>query len=81
MVSKSLSHHKNVLQLVRPQQDSSIVGYLRELLAEAEQGNIVGVIASVHYGGAEFGYIGAGSLVKNPALGLGATLRLSQKLL
>jgi hypothetical protein len=41
----------------------------------------VGVIASVHYGGSEFGYIGAGSLVKNPALGLGATLRLSQKLL
>lgn len=70
-----------MLQFVRPQPDSAIVGYLKDLLKQAEQGSIIGLIASVHYGGAEFGYVGAGSLVANPALGLGATLRLSQKLL
>jgi hypothetical protein len=41
----------------------------------------VGLVAAAHYGGNEFTYTGAGTLVNNPALGLGATLRLSQKLL
>ena len=36
---------------------------------------------AVHYGGGEFGYIGAGTLTETPTLGLGATLRLAQKLL
>lgn len=70
-----------MLQFVRRQPDSAIISYLRELLEQAQGGNIVGLIASVHYGGAEFGYIGAGTLVANPALGLGAAYRLKQKLL
>lgn len=81
-VVRSKQHQPgNVLQFVRRQPDRVIVEYLKDLLEQAERGSIVGVIASVHYGGAEFSYIGAGTLVANPALGLGATLRLSQKLL
>ena len=70
-----------MLQFVRPRPNKAVVSYLRELLEQAELGAIVGVIASVHYGGSEFGYIGAGTLVLNPALGLGAAMRLKQKLL
>lgn len=36
---------------------------------------------AAHYGSIEFGYVGAGTLANNPALGLGATVRLVQKLL
>ena len=55
--------------------------YLKQLLQEAERGEIVGIIAACHYGGPDFGYTGAGSLTTNPALGLGATYRLAQNLL
>jgi len=70
-----------VVVLARPQPDEAIVKSLRELLAEAEKGNVVGLLAAVHYGGPEFGYAGCGSMCDNPAIGLGATLRLAQKLL
>ena len=54
--------------------------YLKQLLHEAERGEIVGIIAACHYGGTEFGYTGAGSMARNPALGIGATFRLAQSL-
>jgi hypothetical protein len=79
--NRSRSQQSNVLQFARRPPDSAIVGYLKDLLEQAERGNIVGIVAAVHHGAAEFGYVGAGTLVANPALGLGATLRLSQKLL
>ena len=70
-----------VLEFQRRQPDSAIVGYLEKLLEDARRGELVGIMIATHYGGKEFGYTGAGTLVSNPALGLGATLRLTQKLL
>lgn len=70
-----------MVALARLQPDAAIVRNLRELLAEAEKGAVVGLLAAVHYGGPDFGYAGCGSMCDNPAIGLGATLRLAQKLL
>ena len=81
MVANQEVKTKNVLHLVRREPDSSIIEYLKALLEQAERGAILGVVAAVHYGSDEFGYVGAGSLVDNSVLGLGAMLRLSQKLL
>lgn len=72
---------ENVVALVRSRPDAAIIKSLRELLAEAEKGTVIGLLAAVHYGGPEFGYAGCGSMCENPAIGLGATLRLAQKLL
>lgn len=71
----------NVIALQRRQPDEDVVEYLRQLLQEAERGEVVGIIAACHYGGSDFGYTGAGSLVKNSAMGMGAAFRLAQNLL
>lgn len=55
--------------------------YVDELRSAAASGAVVGIMIAVHYGGGEFGYMGAGTLTETPTLGLGATLRLAQKLL
>lgn len=72
---------RNVVDLARRRPDEYIVENLQNCLADAEKGLIVGVVIAAHYGSSEFGYVGAGTLVNNPALGLGATVRLVQKLL
>lgn len=69
------------LEVVARRPDQAIVRALKSLLAEAESGQVVGLLAAAHYGGPEFSYAGVGSVCANPALGLGATLRLAQKLL
>lgn len=70
-----------VISLLKRQPDKDVVEYLRQLLDEAERGEIVGVVAACHYGGDDFGYTGAGSLVMNAPMGMGAAMRLSQHLL
>lgn len=72
---------QNVVGLARRRPDQHIIENLKTYLEDAEKGHIVGLIVAAHYGSSEFGYAGAGTLVHNPALGLGATVRLVQKLL
>lgn len=71
----------HVLALVRRQPNEELVDALRSMLADAEQGKIVGFIGAAHYGAAEFSYTGCGSLCNNPLMGIGALIRLKQKLL
>lgn len=69
----------SVVHLVRrPAQDETVEN-LRSLLREAEKGNLVGLVAAVHYGGQQFGYIGSGSLCSNPVLGVGALTMLRER--
>lgn len=70
-----------VLEFRRPEHESEITKFLRELLAESERGELHGFIAAAHYGEGDFRYTGCGTLVENTTLGMGAVLRLSQKLL
>lgn len=70
-----------VLRLQKRQPDLKVVERLEELLVEARAGNIVGLAAAVHYGGNGYGYIGSGSLVENPELGIAASIRLKQRFL
>ncbi len=70
-----------VLEFKRPARESEITSYLRELLAESERGELRGFIAAAHYGDSDFRYTGCGTLVENTTLGMGAVLKLSQKLL
>jgi hypothetical protein len=72
---------RNVVDLAKRRPDQDIIESLRSSLEDAEKGLIVGLVIATHYGSSEFGYAGAGTLVNNPALGLGATFRLAQKLL
>ncbi|MBU3577513.1 hypothetical protein [Polynucleobacter sp. UK-Kesae-W10] len=51
------------------------------MLEEAEQGEIVGIIAAVHYGGDEQGFFGSGTMCSIPTMGLHALLNLAKKLL
>ena len=80
-MEQSNQQRANVLHLARRQPDKTIVQYVDELRSAAASGAVVGIMIAVHYGGGEFGYMGAGTLTETPTLGLGATLRLAQKLL
>lgn len=70
-----------VLQLQKRQPELLVVERLEELLADARSGKIIGVAAAVHYGGNSYGYVGSGSLVDNPELGIAASIRLKQRFL
>lgn len=54
---------------------------LQALLQDAVDGKVIGIIAAVHYGGREFGYVGAGSMCENPPLGIASATKLATKLL
>lgn len=70
----------DVIQLPRKgQPDDDVVKILEGLLEEARKGAIVGFAGAVHYGGPVYGYMGTGSLVANPELGLAAATRLKFK--
>jgi hypothetical protein len=71
----------SALHLVRRQPDQTIVEQLRGLLKEAESGEVVGLLASAHYGGARYGYFGGGSMCSTPSIGLVAIYNLATKLL
>jgi hypothetical protein len=45
------------------------------------RGEIVGIVAAVHYGGRDYGYIGSGSMCEHPNIGIAAAHRLATKLL
>ena len=51
------------------------------MLQDAMEGKLVGLIAAVHYGGREFGYVGAGSMCECPTLGIASAHKLATKLL
>lgn len=76
-----MAKHAVVLRLQRRQPDVQVVERLEEILAEARAGNIIGLAMAVHYGGNSYGYMGAGSLVSNPELGIAASTRLKQRFL
>ncbi len=76
----SQSQEAKVIEFKRKLQDSEITQYLRQLLAEAESGQLCGLLAAAHYGHSDFRYTGCGTLVENSTLGMGAVLKLSQKL-
>jgi hypothetical protein len=57
------------------------VEQLKGLLREAESGEVVGLLASAHYGGRRFGYFGGGSMCSDPSVGLSAIYKLTTKLL
>jgi len=69
------------LELKRLRVDPNTVLQLETILDEARSGSIVGVVASVHYGGLDYGFIGAGSLCDDPRLGLHAIATLAKKML
>ena len=71
----------SVLQLVARQRDPKIIQHLQAMLQDAIDGKVVGVIASVHYGGREFSYLAAGSMCDCPTLGIASALKLKTKLL
>lgn len=71
----------SVLQLVARQRDPKIVQHLQAMLQDALEGKVVGVIASVHYGGREFSYLAVGSMCDCPTLGITSALKLKTKLL
>lgn len=68
------------LALVERRVDPQVVEHLSELLEDAKQGRVVGLIAAAHYGGREHGYYGSGSL-SQPGLGIQAVAHLAKKLL
>jgi hypothetical protein len=57
------------------------VQQLQALLQDAIDGKVIGVIAAVHYGGREFGYVGGGSMCDHPPLGIASATKLATKLL
>ena len=71
----------SVIRLVERRRDLQTVMQLQDLLQQAMEGKIVGLVASVHYGGCEFGYIGSGSMCNNPAVGIAAAQKLATKML
>lgn len=70
-----------MLRLAERRPDQEIIEQLRDLLRDAENGKVVGLLAAVHYGGSGFGYFGGGSMCSTPALGLQALVTLTTKLL
>ena len=60
--------------------DDDVVEQLEALLAEARSGEVVGLVAAIHYGGSQYAFLGSGSLVDNPDLGIAASIRLCNKL-
>ena len=68
-----------VVKLRERQRDERLVAQLEQLLREARAGTIVGLLAGVHYGGREYAYIGAGSVVDHPEIGLAVSMRLRNK--
>ena len=63
-----------VIQLVAARSNDDFVRKLEDLLKEANQGKVVGLIVAAHYGGAEYGYAGSGSFCDQPQLA-GSALR------
>lgn len=74
-----MQKNNTVVKLRKRQRDERLVAQLEELLTEARAGAIVGLLAGVHYGGAEYAYIGTGSLVDHPELGLAVSMRLRNR--
>lgn len=52
-----------------------------ELLRDAENGVLVGVVAAAHYHDGSLGFFGSGTLCESPAIGLAAVTKLSTKFL
>ena len=73
--------HVNVLRLVEKQPDPTIIEQLRDMLRDAENGRIRGLLASAHYGGSSYGYYGGGTMCSNQTIGLAAVCNLATKLL
>lgn len=73
----------DVIHLPRPKRppDQEVVRVLEELLADAREGGLVGLTAAAHYGAAVYAYVGVGTLVNNPELGLASTTRLMKRFL
>ena len=53
---------------------------LRALLADAEKGLVVGLLAAAHYGGEDFHLVGTGSVCEQPTLGISAARQLISRL-
>lgn len=68
-----------VVRLRERPPDQRLVAQLEQLLVEARSGAIVGLLAGVHYGGKEYGYIGTGSVVDHPEIGLAISMRLRNR--
>lgn len=61
--------------------DTTVVRQLRQLLAEAEAGRVIGIIGAAHCSDQETIYIGGGSMCDSPMLGVAAISVLKNKLL
>jgi hypothetical protein len=72
---------QKVLRLVKRRPDKTIIDYINELQKVASTGELVGVMIAAHHGGTDFRYMGAGTLAEVPTLGVGAAVRLAQKML
>jgi hypothetical protein len=70
-----------VLRLVESRRDDEIIKHLRDMLKDAERGEVVGLLAAVHYGGSRYGYFGSGTMCNTPSNGLAAVFHLTTKLL
>lgn len=66
---------------MRRQPDQTIVDQLRDMLRDAEKGEVIGLLAAAHYGGGSYGYYGGGSMCSTPSVGLTAIYNLATKLL
>lgn len=71
----------NVVRLAERRPNREIVEQLQDLLNDAAAGRIAGAIVAVHYGGAEYGYLGSGTMCSDPTRGIAAAHRLATKLL
>jgi hypothetical protein len=78
---KQKQTHQNVIRLVERRRDEDAIKHLEQLLQEAREGKIIGLLAAVHYGGSDYGYVGSGSMCHNPGVGITAAHRLATKLL
>ena len=74
-----ISAASRVVRLVNKQSDRDIVAHLSELLEEAKDGKIVGLIATAHYGSDDFAYVGSGSFCRHPHLAATAIGNLMAK--
>lgn len=75
------SDPQTVIKLVERRRDEELVRQLQQMLSDAVAGNIIGMVAAVHYGGREYSYIGTGSMCEHPNMGIAAAHRLATKLL
>lgn len=71
----------DVIPLRERRADPEVVGQLRSILVDAEQGLVTGMIAAAHYSDGEILYAGAGSMCASPAVGVLAANVLAKKLL